>query len=284
MRLFHAMMVLACAALPAAAQMPEVALTSRIDHWESRLDARIGVVVQGADWVFGHRADERFPMTSAVKVPICGAVLARVDQGDVSLAEDVLIAADDILDWAPVTAAHVGADMSIGDLCFAALDQSDNTAANLLFHRLGGPNAVTAFLRGIGDGVTRSDRTEPTLNEVAPGDARDTTTPQAAARWMDLMLTRDVLSPGSRAQLAEWMRPGAVTGALLRPLVPAGWDVVDKSGNGRTSRALVAMVGPPEGAPVTVTMFIADTTVGLAQKDEAMADIGAAAMQMIVAR
>jgi beta-lactamase class A len=40
---------------------------------------------------------------------------------------------------------------------------------------------LTAFLRQIGDNVTRLDRWETELNEALPGDARDTTTPASMA-------------------------------------------------------------------------------------------------------
>jgi beta-lactamase class A len=59
--------------------------------------------------------------------------------------------------------------MSISDLTRAAIVLSDNTAANLLLTRLGGPSVVTEFARSCGDTVTRLDR-----NEI--GDIRDTTT------------------------------------------------------------------------------------------------------------
>jgi beta-lactamase class A len=79
--------------------------------------------------------------------------------------------------------------MTIGDLCFAALDMSDNTATNLLIDRIGGPEDVTAFLREIGDPISRLDRREPELNTFAPGDPRDTTTPEAMAATLETMLT-----------------------------------------------------------------------------------------------
>jgi beta-lactamase class A len=45
--------------------------------------------------------------------------------------------------------------MTLSELCQAALQVSDNTAANLLLHTVGGPPAVTAFARSIGDQRTR---------------------------------------------------------------------------------------------------------------------------------
>ena len=44
---------------------------------------------------------------------------------------------------------------------------------------MGGAAGFTAFVRSLGDPITRLDRTEPTLTEAAVGDPRDTTTPLA---------------------------------------------------------------------------------------------------------
>lgn len=69
--------------------------------------------------------------------------------------------------------------MSLAELCRATLSASDNSAANFILQAIGGPKALTKFLRSIGDDTTRLDRWETELNEAVPGDKRDTTTPIA---------------------------------------------------------------------------------------------------------
>src|SRR5438067_7147263 len=69
--------------------------------------------------------------------------------------------------------------MTLGALCAAAIEQSDNTAGNLLLDTIGGPVGWTNFARSIGDEMTRLDRKEPELNSAILGDGRDTTTPAA---------------------------------------------------------------------------------------------------------
>jgi len=61
----------------------------------------------------------------------------------------------------------------VSDLCAAAVEWSDNAAANLLLSALGGPAAITRYARLLGDSITRLDRTEPTLNTAIAGDERD---------------------------------------------------------------------------------------------------------------
>lgn len=81
---------------------------------------------------------------------------------------------------------------------------SDHPAANLLFPLVGDPAGLTAFLRGIGDTHTRSDRREPEMNRFAEGEPCDTTTPAAMAATMSTLLLGDALRPASRKQLADW--------------------------------------------------------------------------------
>ena len=220
-------------------------------------------------------------MNSTMKMPLCAAVLSRAD---IALTEDVPVRTSDILEYAPVTEQHVGGTMTVAELCDAAIDQSDNTAANLLFHRLGGPESLTAFLRSIGDGVTRSDRIEPELNVFSAGDPRDTTTPAAMVRTLEALLDKSALNAMAQKQLVDWMRPGGVTGALLRPAVPEDWDVADKSGSGNNTRNLIAMLTPRDEAPIFISLSISDTEADFATRNVALAELSAAVVGMLMAQ
>jgi hypothetical protein len=66
----------------------------------------------------------------------------------------------DLMGFAPAAKQNLekGA-MSVADLCDAAVELSDNTCANGLLARFGGPPALTGFWRSIGDSVRTG--TEP---------------------------------------------------------------------------------------------------------------------------
>jgi beta-lactamase class A len=264
----------------------ELRLTQTIDAVEQTLNARVGLVVQdsASDWTFSHRADERFLMNSTFKALLCGAVLDRVDEGTLDLGEAIEIAPEDILDYAPVTEGKVGGTMPVADLCLATIDLSDNTAANLLIDRLGGPQSVTAFLRKIGDPFSRLDRYEPEMNTFAPGDLRDTTTPTAMVATLEAMLIGDALSPASRAQLQDWMSGGGVTGALIRASTPEGWLVADKSGSGDLNRNIVAMVTPPDGEPYFIAVFLSEADTDADTRNAAVIDLSEAVMEVVKSR
>jgi beta-lactamase class A len=235
------------------------AASAQIAAIEAREGGRLGIAV--LDTAGGrsltYRADERFPMCSTFKLLAAAAVLARVDAGEERLDRKVAYGPADLLSYAPVTKAHVAEGaMSVGDLCAAALNWSDNTAANLLLDTIGGPPGFTRYARSLGDSLTRLDRNEPTLNTAIPGDERDTTTPLAMARDIQAVLLGDRLSASSRRQLADWLIADKVGDHRLRAGLPPNWRIGDKTGSGDNGATnTIGMLWPPAGAPLAVAVY-----------------------------
>ncbi|MFV1518855.1 class A beta-lactamase [Phaeobacter sp. JH204B] len=266
-----------------AAETRLEALAETVSQVEQRLGGRVGLSLKevGGQTVWSHREDERFLMNSTVKAPICGAVLAQRDAGALALSDALPVREADLQSYSPVAKTRVGGDMTIGALCLAAIDMSDNTAANILIDHLGGPQAVTQFFRSIGDPVSRLDRREPDLNAFVPGDPRDTTTPAAMSATLEKLLLGRALSPASRDQLADWMSHGGVTGNLLRADTPTDWQVFDKSGSGSHTRNIIAMVTPDKGAPWIITIFLSDADADFGTRNAALKELGGAVMAVI---
>lgn len=256
------------------------ALERRFAAIERPTGGRLGVAVwdTGSGLRAGHRSDERFPLCSTFKVLAAGAILQRVDAGHEDLARRIRFGKDEVVHYSPVTEHHAGgAGMSLGEICAAALDYSDNTAGNLLLETLGGPPAITRFARSLGDPVTRLDRTETRLNEALPGDPRDTTSPQAMLRDLHALLLGDVLSPASRRQLLAWMAACTTGAKRLRAGVPADWLVADKTGSGDHGTANdIGILTPPGREPVLVTVYLTRTRLSWAELDPVIAQVGAA--------
>lgn len=193
----------------------------------------VAMLDTGTGHRFAQRGDERFLLCSTFKVLAVAAVLARVDAGKETLDRRIAFGLDVLLNYAPVTRQHLGAPgMTVAELCAAAITLSDNTAANLLLASLGGPATVTRFMRGLGDPVTRLDRTEPELNEGGPGDVRDTTTPNAMLDTLQRLLLGHTLADASRARLTGWLRACTAGTDRLRAGVPNDWQAGDKTGSG----------------------------------------------------
>lgn len=267
-------------AAPAPAGPWQEDLPRRLAEIEARCGGRLGVGVLDTQSgrTVGHRGDERFPMCSTHKALGAAAVLARVDQGDEHLDRRVHFDAEKVLPYSPGTKAHAGAEgMTLAAICEAAVVLSDNTAANLMLDAIGGPAGLTAYLRGLGDDVTRLDRTEPTLNEALPGDPRDTTSPFAMAADLSQFVLGEALTPASREQLTTWLRAGKTGDARLRAGVPQGWRVGEKTGTGDKGTANDAgVLWPPERRAVVVTAFITGSNATLDVQNAAIADVARA--------
>jgi beta-lactamase class A len=222
---------------------------------------RIGVAVleTGTGESSGYRAEERFPMCSTFKFLLAAAVLQRVDRGDERLEQSIAIPQHPLLPHSPSTEAHAGRTMTIAALCEAILTQSDNTAANLLLERTGGPESVTTFAHSIGDPVTRLNRVEPFLNESRAGDPRDTTSPAAMAGDLKSVVLGNVLSLASRNCLVSWMERNTTGVDRLRAKLPSGWRAADKTGsNGEhTSNDIAVLWAPSETAPCRLRVHYA---------------------------
>ena len=246
------------------------------DDVEHAVRGRLGVAVldTGTGTLVGHRLDERFPMCSSFKFLAAALVLARVDAGAERLERRVPIRREDLLDYAPVSAGHVGDTLSVAQLCEAAVAVSDNTAANLLLADVGGPAALTRFLRGLGDAQTRLDRNEPTLNEAVPGDPRDTTTPRAMAHALRATTLGDALAPASRAQLVAWMTATSTGAKRLRAGLPTDWRVGDKTGTGRLGTTNdVAVAWPPRRPPLLIAAYLTECSAPIEAREAALAEV-----------
>jgi beta-lactamase class A len=201
-----------------------------------------------------HRGGERFPFCSTFKMMLSAAVLAKEPA---LLKKRIQYTKDDLVPHAPVTGKHLADGMTVAELCEATLQYSDNPAANLLMKQIGGPAAVTAYARSIGDTEFRQERWETELNSAIPGDARDTTTPLAMARSLQKLVLGDALPAAQRKQLKDWML-GNTTGATrIRAGVPAGWPVADKTGAGEYGTVNdIAVIWPPGKAPIVLAVYL----------------------------
>lgn len=252
------------------------AIEDAIRAAEARLDARVGAAIldtgSGRSW--DHRPDERFPMASTSKVLACAALLKS---GPKLMERQATILESELQSYSPITKTLVGQQVSASDLCAITMRTSDNTAVNKVLEILGGPEAVTSFVRNMGDRVTRLDRNEPSLNEGRPGDPRDTTTPRAMADTLRELVLGSALDAQARDQLTEWLRNNEVGGPLLRAGIPADWGIADRTGaGGFGTRGVVAIMWPPGHAPVVAAIYVTETEAPMEERNAAISDIGKA--------
>lgn len=271
-----------------AASAATARLTSGISRGMAALEARSGgrlgvaVLDTASGKTFAHRGDERFAMCSTFKALVAGLVLKRVDQGLERLDRRIVYGRNVLVAHSPVTEKHVDEGMTVGALCEATVTLSDNAAANVLLYTFGGPPALTAFLRGLGDKVTRLDGYEPGLNIVRPGEIHDTTSPAAMLATLRALTLGPALSPASRQQLVAWLVANQTGDKRLRAGLPGGWTVGDKTGSwgdgkaGTTNDIAVIWPAGPGGSrspPLLIAAYLSRSTLSDDGRNAVIAEV-----------
>lgn len=270
MRLLAALSMLAlaaCASSPAATP-PGDTLATRIAAIETASGGRLGVAVTDTTGrlLFGHRADERFAMCSTFKLLLAGHVLRGATNGGKSLRTPLRFTRADLLPHSPFTESQLATgDIRLGFAAEHIVTVSDNAAANLILKATGGPATFTQRMREMGDTVTRLDRFETEVNENAPGDPRDTTSPVAMARSGAKLVYGDYLDPGYRKRLREWMTDSKTGLTRIRTGLPPIWLAGDKTGTCGTAYNDIAFVEAPDGGKYMIAAYLDRPAV----KDEA---------------
>lgn len=257
------LMAAACTARTQAA-LPQEDFAARLRLLEEQAAGELGafVIDTGTGETLGWRADQRFCHCSTFKFSLAAFALRESDAGRVDLTEKITFSNSDLVSYSPIVEQNIAVgEMSIAALAEAAQVTSDNTAANLLMRRLGGPEAMTQFWRGLGDKVSQIDGYEPEINIIPPATQENSTSAKAMAYTLKSIVLGDVLSPQSRQLLVGWMRATRTGKRRIRAGLPTNWEGLDKTGSGIHEEAGnktndISVLLPPDGrAPLVVTGF-----------------------------
>jgi beta-lactamase class A len=299
---------------PGQAAEPKT-LQTEIIRISQPVDGKIGV----AAWRLDGRgprvlvnADQRFPMASTFKVAVAGAILSKVDRGDLSL--DQLVPVDPGMmvesEGLASTFRHPGVSVSVKNLLELMLTVSDNTATDVLTKVAGGPAAVTAWVRAQGIEGVRIDRdtaglirdffhlppgpfpqaleaglkADPNLedrsskrNAEFDADPRDTATPEAMASLLQRIFTGKALKPASTQLLTEIMERNTTGKARIRGRLPEGTVVAEKTGTIGGSVNNVGMITLPGNAgKVIIAVFIKQSGKPFEDRERVIADVSRA--------
>lgn len=258
---------------------------------EKRIGGRLGVALVDGDGniISSHRGNERFAMCSTFKAPLASALFAADACGDADMDAKFQLKPEDSVPYMPFVEKRLaeGTAVSLRDLAKAALETSDNAAANLVLKAVGGPTGFTKFVRSQGDNVTRLDRWELELNENAKDDPRDTTSPVAMAWLMQKLLVKNASGDPNKQILQNWMKGSKTGGARIRAGLPTGWPVGDKTGTapGGTAYNDVAIIWPSSAEshtkPVILAVYTDRPKISASKVNAAIADVARASARLI---
>ncbi|KMY29268.1 beta-lactamase [Lysinibacillus xylanilyticus] len=253
----------------------------KFEQLEKKYDARLGVyaIDTGTKKTVEFREDERFAYTSTFKALAAGAVLQQNSIEE--LNKIVTYTSDDLVTYSPITEKYVDTGMTLKDISEAAIRYSDNTAGNLLFKELGGPEGFETSLKKLGDQVTNAERIETGLNEAVPGETRDTSTPKALANDLQAYALGEVLTHEKQTMLVDWLKRNTTGDNLIRAGVPKGWEVGDKTGGGGYgTRNDIAIVWPPNREPIVIAILSSRDKQDATYNDELIAQASEVVMNV----
>ncbi|PEJ05343.1 class A beta-lactamase BlaIII [Bacillus wiedmannii] len=223
---------------------------------EKEYDAKLGIYAldTGTNQTIAYHSDDRFAFASTSKSLAVGALLHKNSLE--ALDQRITYTHEDLSNYNPITEKHVDTGMTLKELADASVRYSDSTAHNLILKQLGGPSEFEKILREMGDTVTTSERFEPELNEVHPGETHDTSTPEAIAKTLQSFTLGTALPTEKRELLVDWMKRNTTGDKLIRAGVPKGWEVADKTGAGSYgTRNDIAIIWPPNKKPIVLAIL-----------------------------
>lgn len=245
---------------------------------EKQAGGRLGIAVRDIEGKkhLTYRATERFAFCSTFKFLLSAQILSRVARGEETLDRKVSYTQNDIVTYSPVTGQHLtDGGMTIADLCIAAMQVSDNTAANLLLKSVGGPSALTAYARTLGDRDFRLDRMEPDLNSAIVNDPHDTTTPSAMAEDVYQLLYGTHLPETQRQQLRQWLESVTTGTRRIKAGLQTDWKIADKTGSGSNGTYNdIGLITRPTGTPLVVAAYYTGATGTAAEAETVLATAG----------
>ena len=236
-------------------------LAARLRIIEADAGGTLGVEMRDvrSGTAIGLNRDARFGHCSSFKLSLAAMVLHRHGRVD-DYERLVTVREEDVISHSPFVREEVGNEVNLLELAEAVQRFSDNGAANILLREIGGPEALTAFWREIGDEVSRLDRFELGLNNVPAGEVRDTSTPRAMAETVAKLVYGPALGEEDRALLRHWMIDTRTGMRRVRAGLPVDWQAGDKTGTslwpGMGSLYVdIGFVEPAGRGPVTFATY-----------------------------
>lgn len=130
---------------------PPARFAAQIEALGQSFDGRVGIVVQSIDegWAASFAGADQFPQQSVSKLWVAATVLDLVDQGKMRLADPITLTRADLTIFHQPIRKRIGGgqyNSTVSELLWFAMTQSDNTANDVLFRRVGGHEGVVEFL------------------------------------------------------------------------------------------------------------------------------------------
>lgn len=231
------------------------------------------------------------PMQSVFKLPLALTVLHQVEQGKLSLDQQIRFRPDDRIlprAYSPLWDKYpnAGVDVPLPELLRLAVSLSDNVAADILLRTVGGPKVVDRYIASLGITGFHLEDGEKTLHHEVNAQYRNWFEPAAAVQLLRRISDHSPLTPQHTALLLGWMRTTARS--RLNGDLPSGTTVFHKSGTSDVDTGLahatndIGLITLPDKRQLAIAVFLTDSTADDATREKVIAQISRASYNAAV--
>jgi len=270
-----------------APRSAQAVLTPQFAQLAKPAGGRVGVaatVVETGESV-ALAGTERFPMQSVFKLPIALAVINEVEQGRLRWTQPVRLASADMRGGhSPLHDKYPqGTELPLQELMHYMVTESDNSACDKLLAMLGGPPAVTRYLRSLGLTQVVVATTEGQMGADELAQYRSWATPLGMNQVLVKLQQGRTMQPANRTMLLGYLASTPRGAHRLKGRLPAGTVVAHKTGASGTHNGLtratndVGLITLPDGQHLALSVFVADSRASEAVREDVIAQVAQAA-------
>jgi beta-lactamase class A len=228
------------------------------------------------------------PMQSVFKFPLAITALHFVEQGTLSLDQQVrFLPSDRILPHthSPLQEKYpnANADVPLRELLQLSISESDNVATDIVLRLVGGPSVVTSYINSIGVTGFHLEDGEAGLARDLSAQYRNWFEPAAAVQLLRRMSDNSPLTPEHTQILFDWMKNTSSGSGRIKGDLPAGTIVIHKTGSSGTRNGVtfatndIGLITLPDGRRLAIAVFVTDSSADEAARDAVIARIAKAA-------
>ena len=210
-----------------------------------------------------------FPMQSVYKFPLALVVLHQVDEGRLSLRQNIHVSKSDLLPntWSPLRDKYPegNIDLSLEEILTVTVAQSDNNGCDILFRLVGGPKNVDKYIHGLGVSGIAIASMEEEMHRDWNVQYTNWSTPSAHLQLLKLFHSQSILSRQGTDFLRQIMVKTTTGPQRIKGLLPPDAIVVHKTGSsGANDQGITAatndvgIVTLPDGRHLAIVVFVSD--------------------------
>jgi len=262
-------------------------LRSELIRLSKSIHARVGIsitILETRD-TLEINGNDPYPMQSTYKYPIALFVLHEVDLGKWKLNQEIQLRSNEILTnlWGTIKdSIPMGGKMKLSSLISHMIQESDNTACDVLIDRMGGCETINRWVHSLGVREMEIKTNERIQQSQEKIQYKNWAWPRAFNELSKLLVEGKVLSKESGNYLLYLMANSNTGAKRIRAGLPKGTYLAHKTGSSSTINGFTAatndagIIRLPNGNHLALTVFVSDSNASQEKNEGLIARISKA--------